>query len=319
VSRVATKTVIFGNKEMDSFLRLLKGFLFKVGLKESLVTSNLEEVVNLVHNDFWPIIFIDHTEGVRDGFVQFESVYKNIGFEMFPYFLMAPADKKIFKLFGASTGVAAVLSKPLQPKEIEQLLRQYVPANNDPLVEIASHASKLIFKKDFVNAKTLLGKLSTQPKYSFSATISSIRCDIAMGSHSIAEQKLKFLNSKDPKNIRVMIEYSELMKKNLRLNDVLDMYSKIRKMHPNMYIKIWEQILLYLELDLIDEASILLDELQTEEVFRDFSTDGLIRILYQFGLQQHLATALKLHPVLQKKYSAVIQEIQISQKASFLT
>jgi tetratricopeptide (TPR) repeat protein len=314
MTQIIARAVIFGNKEMDSFLRLLKSFLFKVGLKDSIMTSDIKELSALVHDDFWPVIFVDHTDGYRDGFIQFEAIYKNMGLELFPYFLMTPADKKHFKLFGSSAGLSAVLEKPLQPKEAEQTIQSFLPNRADNWVESALLASKFILKKDYPAAKAILAKLATQPKYSFTATIASIRCDIASGSHSLAEQKLKFLHARDPKNIRVMSEYAELLRKNCRFNDTLEMYDKIHKLHPQMNIKVWDEILLYLELDMIDEAAVLLDGLQSDLTFRDFAIDGLLRIMCQLGLQQHAGTALKVHPGLLKQYSGQLNESHKTQK-----
>jgi tetratricopeptide (TPR) repeat protein len=314
MAQTIARAVIFGNKDMDSFLRLLKSFLFKVGLKDSIMTSDIRELSNLVHDDFWPMIFVDHTDGYRDGFIQFEAIYKNMGFELFPYFLMTPQDKKIFKLFGPSAGVSAVLSKPLQPREAEQIIQTFLPIRNDNWADSALLASKFILKEDYPAAKALLAKLATQPRYSFTATIASIRCDIAAGSHSIAEQKLKFLHARDPKNIRVMSEYAELLRKNCRFKDTLEMYAKIHKLHPQMNIKVWDEILLYLELDMLDEATVLLDELQSDATFRDTAIDGLLRMMCQLGQTQHVGTALKLHPGLHKQYAPYIALINKNAK-----
>ena len=117
-----------------------------------------------------------------------------------------------------------------------------------------------------------------------------------------AQQRLGRLASKDDKDVRVLCELADFHRKNSQLANAIFSYKKVHALHPQLRIKIWDQILLHVELDQLDEAAMLLDDLQGDATFRDLSTEGLARLMHFMGLTQSVANVLKPQPELLKSY-----------------
>lgn len=297
-----TRALVFGDQEQTAYFRLLKDFLFKIGLRDTTTVSSESEIAHHILENTWPILFIDHTDGHNDGFVSFERLQRTLGLDLLPILILAPKEKVVFNLFGASAGARGVLEKPLQPQEAARLLRAVVPSNGDPATTLALQISRLLLKGDYAKAIPALTKLATVSSFKRQAEIALARCEIKLGLMAQANQRLNRLIQKEDPDIRTLCEIAHFHKQNSQHSMAISAYKRIRAMHPQLHIKTWDQILLHIELDQLDEAALLLDDLQGDQNFRDTSTEGLARLMHFLGLTQSVANVLKAQPEALKKY-----------------
>ena len=298
------KAIIFSSEQQHGFIPLLKQFLFKVGLRETIMAKHASDISRYMFDNFWPIVFIDCTDGLNDGFALFEALYKTSGFQLVPFIFIAPPDKKIYHLLSISAGATGVVKKPLQIMEAEKLLQVIIPPANDPVTGLALQISRIMLKGDFEKAIPALTRLSTIEKFRRGAEISLVRCEIGLGHISKAEDRLRKLLKENPKEVRILCELSDFLKRNSQYQSAQRCYQRIREMHPQMTIKIWDQILMHFELDQLDEAAVLLETLQNDSSFKELSTEGFARIMLFMGLADHIPQLVKQYPNLYRQYSS---------------
>lgn len=301
------KAVIFA--EEQGFTDILKTFLFKCGLRETVIAREAKDLAGYLHDNFWPIVFIDHSDGHCDGFATFEGIYKTLGFELLPYVFVAPPDKRVYQLFGLSAGARGIVKKPLQPNEASLLIKQLMPPPQDSLTSLALQVSKVLLKGELAKAMPALTKLQTVPQFKRGAEIALVRCEIALGHHLKAEERLQSLLKVNEKDLRVLSEVCDFFKRNGKYSDALKYYNVIHSLHPRMTLKVWDQILLHLELDQLDEAVTLLDELQLDATFREPATDALLRILLFMGIGQFGTQVARQFPGLAKQYNLFVNNM----------
>lgn len=296
------RALIFGDSEKPAYFRLLKDFLFKLGLRETTGVSSPADIAQHLQENIWPILLVDHTEGQEDGFVTFERLQKTLGFELLPILVLAPQERVVFGLFGVSAGARGVLAKPLQPQEAARMFRALIPPAGDPATTLALQVSRLLLKGELAKAMPALTKLAAVPVFKRHAEVALARCEMKLGLMAQANQRLMRLAQKEEPDIRILCEIAEFHKSNAQHSLAISAYKRIHALHPQLHIKTWDQILLHVELDELDEAALLLDELQGNTHFRDSSTEGLARLMYFMGLTQSVANVLKMNPEALKNY-----------------
>ena len=296
-----TKAILYS--EEQGFTDILKTFLFKCGLRETIIVQDPAEIGHMLHDNYWPIVFVDHTDGHQDGFSVFDGIYKTVGYELLPYVFMCSAEKKVYQLFGLSAGARGILKRPLQPNEAGALIKQLIPPAGDAVTNLALQISKIMNKGDFQKAIPALTKLQQIPQFKRGAEIALIRCDIYTGQHLKAEERLKKLHLENDKDIRVLSEMCDFYKRNCKYAEAIKYYNMIRHVHPRMTLKIWDQFMLHMELDHLDEAASILEEMHTDLTFGEMATDAVLRILIMMGIPQYSVLVTRSHPALTKHFS----------------
>ena len=298
------KVFIFANKEESVYFRPLKDFLFKSGLRDTTFISDPREIGKQMFDNVWPIVIVDHVDGHTDGMAVFDGIYKNLGYELIPFLFLAPSDKAVYNQFALSVGTKGAIKKPLQPNEAHAILKKLIPSGDDSSTGYALVVSKLMLKGEIIRAANALPKLFSSPFFKRSAEVALTRCELQMGQMVQAHARLTQLLEKDPKNIRLLCELAEYYKKNAQFSDAVAIYDQIHELHPQMNIKIWDQILMLFELDHLDAACILLDGLLGDPTFKDLATEGMAHIMSFLGMSQGIPGVLRSQPDLLRQYFA---------------
>lgn len=302
------KVIIYG--EEPGILPLLREFLFKNGLRDTVVTKDPLEIGRILAEDFWPLVMIDHSEGHAEGFTSFETVYRIHGYELLPFVFLAPAEKRNYATHAKAVGAKGVIRKPFQPDDALRMLRELLPPKNDPATNAALQLSRLLLKGDYERAGAGLVKLQKIPGWAMPCEISLARCEVATGQVARAEDRLKRLLAANEKDVRILCEYGDFLRKHARHFEAIDIYRRIRSVHPELTIKVFDLVMLLLELDEIEDAAFICDELQRDANFRDLGAEGLARIMYFLGLDSWIARYLRAYPAVLKQHSTFLNNLQ---------
>lgn len=303
----STKAVLFA--EDSAFVNFLRSFLFKHGFRETEITRDASEIQRLLDAQVWPIIFVDHSEGYSDALAIFEGLYRQRGFELLTYVFVSTPEKTQFEKFYKTLGARGVIHKPLQPLQAEKVMKEIIPPAGDKATLLALEASKLLTQESYDKALMLLAKLITVPKFARSAMFAVIRCEIATGQYARAEERLlKFIQT-NPHDLRAKAEYCEIFRKRSQYSEALKYFRQIHDVHPQMTLKVWEQVLLHLELDEIEEATAILLELEKSPTYRDMAVEALARVMLFMGLNEHVEAFLKPFPPIYKRYNLFVENL----------
>lgn len=295
------KAIIFGDE--NGFTQLLREFLFEMGLRETVVAKEAHEIYNYIHEKQWPIVIVNHSEGHHDGLMMFEEIYKTRGLELLPYVFTAPETSNKYSLFAQSIGAKGYISKPLNVQNARKTLRQIIPDMESPSAELAFKATILLLNKREEDAIPLLEQLTKVPFYAKGAEVALIRLEIAKGEFSKAEERLARLMKHADAKIRALCEYTEFYLKRSQFNEAMKIYRTLKEIHPEMNLKVWEQIVLHIELEEIDAAAVLLNELSRDPNMKDFAVEGLARIMIFMGLSEYVPSIAKASPNVAKMYA----------------
>lgn len=300
---VQPRGIIFADDRASGFTQLLRQFLFKIGFGKTIVTNNLLEVSNLIHTNNWPIIFIDHTDGVSDAMQIFETIYKPLGHQMLPYVFTASADNHLFEEFTQSIGAVELLKKPLQPNLAEKIVKSVIPQQNDPAMMLAHRVSRALLQGQYTGVEAQLTRLREVPQYKRHAEIALLKLEINQGLMSKAHERFSKLLRDKPNDLRVLSEYAHFLKTNSLFARAIKCYQRIQSLHPELTFKLWDQISLHIELEQIDEAAHLLACLYNNQTHKDASTEALARLMYCMGLQNNIQQLVKQHPNAKRNFN----------------
>jgi tetratricopeptide (TPR) repeat protein len=248
-------------------------------------------------------VIVDHVDGHTDGMAVFDGIYKILGHELLPFLFLAAGDKSVYQQFSLSIGTMGLIKKPLQPNEALAILKKLIPPSSDPATSYALVISKLMLKGELNKAASALPKLFSSPVFKAGAEVALTRCELHLGQMVQAHGRLHELLEKKPKNIRLLCELAEFHVKNAQFEDAVKIYDQIHDLHPQMNIKIWDQILMLIELDRLDAACSLLDGLLTDPTFKDLATEGLTHLMSFLGMHLGIPGVLRSQPELLKQYT----------------
>lgn len=297
------RAIIFADDRVPSFIQILREFLFKLGYRQTICTTNPVEVSNLIHTSHWPLVIIDHTTGVNDGMQVFEGIYKILGHQLIPYVFSAPADSHLFQNCYKSIGAAGLIKKPLQISDAERVLKSVIPKTTDPAVRLAHHVSKSMLQGNFTSLDLQLSKLKEVPQFKRHAEIALLRVEMAQGMMSKANERFRGLLKEHPRDLRVLSEYADFLKRNSLYFNTLKCYQRIQSLHPELSFKFWDQVALHIELEQLDEAAQLLDSLQQDEGQKDLAAEAIARMMYFMGLHSSIPNFIKVHPNTLRNYN----------------
>jgi tetratricopeptide (TPR) repeat protein len=293
---VQPRGIILADDRASGFVQILREFLFKLGFRQTVVTTNPLEVSNLIHTSHWPIVFIDHSDGISDGMQVFEGVYKILGHQLLPYIFTAPADNHLFDTFYQSIGAAGLVKKPIQMASAEKIVKAIIPPPNDPAITLAHQVSKAMLQGHHTGLEMQLNRLREIPQFKRHAEITMLKLEMHQGLMSKANDRFRKLLKERPRDLRVLSEYAYFLKRNSLFFNTLKCYQRIQSLHPELSFKLWDQVALHIELEQIDEAARLLDNLYNDATHKDASTEAMARIMYFMGLQHNIPNFVKLHP-----------------------
>jgi Flp pilus assembly protein TadD len=191
--------------------------------------------------------------------------------------------------------------------EAHKVLKTLIPPPDDPATGYALAISKLMQRAELEKAAAALPKLFASPYFKKHAEVALTRCEVHLGQIVQAQARLAPLLEKEPRNIRLLCELAESYKRNSQFNEAVGIYDKIHDLHPQMNIKIWDQILMLVELDQLDQATVLLDGLLNDPTFRELAVEGLAHVMGFLGMGAALPGVLKAHPELTKQYLITMQ------------
>ncbi|MEY2987727.1 MAG: hypothetical protein RJB13_1248 [Pseudomonadota bacterium] len=300
---VQPRGIIFADERASGFVQILREFLFKLGFRQTIVTTNPLEVSNLIHTSHWPIVFIDHSDGISDGMQVFEGIYKILGNQLLPYVFTAPADNHLFDAFYQSIGAVGLLKKPIQMASAEKIVKSVIPLPNDPAITLAHQVSKALLQGHTTGIETQLNRLREIPQFKRHAEIALLKLEMSQGLMSKANDRFRKLLRERPRDLRVLSEYAYFLKRNSLFFNTLKCYQRIQSLHPELSFKLWDQISLHIELEQIDEAARLLDNLYSDGTHKDPATEALARMMYFMGLQHNIPNLVKLHPTATRNYN----------------
>ncbi|NBO39412.1 response regulator [bacterium] len=297
------RAVIFAEERSTGFVQILREFLFKMGFRQTVCTTNPTDISNLIHTSHWPIVFVDHTNGVNDGMQMFEGIYKIIGHQLIPYVFTAPSENQIFDSFYQSIGAVGFIKKPLQTSNAEKIIRAVLPQPNDPAIRLAHQVSKAMLQGHYGTIEQQLNRLRDVPQFKRHAEIALLRIEMTQGHMSKANDRFRHLLRDRPRDLRVLSEYAEFLKKNALYFNTMKCYQRIKSLHPELTFKFWDQVTLHIELEQMDEAARMLDSMQHDATYRDLAAEALARMMYFMGLQHNISNFVKLYPSATRNYN----------------
>lgn len=288
------RTMILSDSE--GFPKLLREYLFRLGIQKTVILSNPQEVIDYIAVNNWPIIFIDCVEqGVFDSFGRFERIYAMPGFQLFTYVLCGPAEDRRYASSTLSLGASAWLQKPIQPTDAATLMEKLIPKANDPWYEFALKTSKLILQNETAQLPQFLTKLGEHPGFQRAADIASLHLHIRLEQFSRAEQLLEKLLEKYNSDLRSLCEAASFYRKVGQVAKSMEFYRKIRK-KVDLSHRIWEHLLLAMEINDLDTAAEILEDLAQTEGQREYVSMGTARIMSFMGLDEYVPLVLKNYP-----------------------
>lgn len=313
---IQPRAVIFAEERMAGFVQVFREFLFESGFRQIICTTNPVEISNLIHTSHWPIIFVDHTNGVSDGMQQFEGIFKIPGHELLPIVFTAPGDNPLYDQFYQSIGAVGLIKKPLQTTSAEKILRAINPQPKDPAIRLAHQISKSLLHQEYASVEQHLERLRSLPQFRKQAEIALLRVDISKGNMSKANERFRHLLRDRPRDLRVLSEYAEFLKKNALYFNALKCYQRIQNLNPKLSFKHWDQLTLHVELEQIDEAARLLESMQSDDASKEQAAEALARMMHFMGLQNSIPNFLKSFPGASKNFNLFARASSVKKVAS---
>ena len=304
---IRPKAVIFG--EETGANQVLKDIIFKYGLKETAQLQSYHSIERVVEEGYWPVIFISHSIGTIDAISELDKLYRIPGFELFPYVVMGPTDSKKITQFGLSIGARAIIAKPIQPVQAQTALKTVLPLLQlDKVTVFAQQTVHKMIKGKIDEAKAGFEQLRKIEPFAFHAEIALLRIHIRKGEFAHADEIFKRLLKMESMKIRVLCEQADYYRSRTQIKEAINCYQSIYDMHPELNFRVWEHVLLLIDLDEIDQAAQMLHELAKDEVFKDMALDGLVRIMIFMGLSDYIPHLVKQSPQLTKTYAHYLKK-----------
>ncbi len=290
------------------FVAVLREFLFKFGLRETQLVRTPQEIASYVQANFWPLIFVEHTDGIADALITHDRLIRTPGMELLTFVFVGPSDKRKYLLFSQSAGARGYIKKPLQPLEAGVLIRDIIPPPNDPGVKFAMEATRYLLKGEAEHAIPILLRLLAAPLFARQAEIALSRCELLLNQTSRAEERLMKLYKSNPRDVLVLGELADYYRNSCQLIQAKKYYRKIRDLHSDLTQKQCEEIMSLFELDELDEAVSLLDDLQKDPFLRDSSAEGLAKVMYFMGLSDYIPGFLKHFSHILRQYNQFLYQ-----------
>ncbi len=294
------RAVVLG--EETGVFGVLRDFLFRLGLRGSHCTQNIEDIRGVIESDVFPVVFIDHAPGVNEGFQIYESLRKTEGFELLPFFFFVADQNSVLRKFGDSLGAKGTISKPFNPSELSILLGPIFSNQSVAIHQRALATSKAILSHDYEQALRGLTALESTPYYSRAAGIALSRIMVSLSRYSLAEKKLSELLKNNPADLRCLCEVADLFILSNKYPDAIKIFAKLENLDPRITVKLWDHFHLLISIDDINGASKVLERMLKAPNQKQATISALLRMMEFMGLPEIAPLLARHFPQLAKKY-----------------
>lgn len=290
---IQQRAVIVSDERLNhQTVRGLRDALAKLGLKQTLCTTSLTEISNVVIASQWPIIFIDHDPENADGLRQFERIYRFSGNQFFHYFIILPTDEKTIAKCFKSLGFSGVIRKPIQPAQISEVISPFVSKSPDSTTKSAYDFCLAMLKKDYTFTDNILKTLRQNHKYKLKSEIARAYLNDAQGAGTKTMTIFQKLMKEELVELRTLCEYAHFLKKFSIYDECKTVMARIRQTQPQLFTKIWEEICFLSEIENLDEVAKILEEMGDVEPNKSYADSSFARMIYTFGLENKVKDML---------------------------
>jgi len=290
---IQQRAVIVSDERLNhQTVRGLRDALAKLGLKQTLCTTSLTDISNMIFASHWPIIFIDHDPENADGLRQYERIFRDAGNQLFHYFIILPTDEKTISRCFKSLGFSGVIRKPIQPAQISEVLTPFVFKSADSGTKSAYDFSLAVLKKDYTFTENIIKTLKQNQKYKLKAEIARAYLNDAQGAGIKTMSIFQRLIKEETVELRTLCEYAYFLKKFSIYDECKSVMARIRAAQPKLFGKIWEEISFLSEIENFDEIAKILEQIGSEEPNNSDVNSSFARMIYAFGLENKVKDML---------------------------
>lgn len=276
--------IVTDDREQQQTVRSLREALTKIGLTQTVCTTSLVEISNVVFASQWPVVFIDHVPEKVDGLREFERIYRAAGNQLFHYFLLIPTDEKEMARSYKSLGFAGVIRKPVQAADVTAAVNLVLDTSLDSVIKSAHDFCLAMLKKDYTFTENQLKLVKQNTKYKVKAEIARAYLYDANNESSKIMSLFGRLVKDDVVDLLTLSEYAHFLKKFSIYDECKNTYARIREKQPFLLGKTWEEINFLSEIEKYDDVAKILDQL-SEKDLNKFDVDATFaRLLYCFCL-----------------------------------
>lgn len=271
--------IVTDERRNNQTVRDLRTVLIKSGYKDTLCTTQIIDIANVVYASQLPVIFIDHDSAGTDGLRQFERIFRSPGNQLFHYILIVDNDEKVMSKSFKSLGFAAVIHKPFQAQEVsEALTNAFTRITATSLKSVHDYALAML-NKDYFAAEIQLKTLRQDHKFKNKAEIARAFLNDIQGAGPKVMAIFQRLAKDDSVDLRTLSDYAFFLKKFSIYDECKTTHERIREKQPNLLVKIWEEILFLSELEYLNDIAILLEKIDAFETQRDNVVSLLARMM----------------------------------------
>ncbi|MCR4992151.1 MAG: response regulator [Lachnospiraceae bacterium] len=149
------KVLITDDNEMN--LKVASNFMQLFGITPEVCTSG-EETIRLMRGKKYDMVLLDHMMPKMDGIETLEILKKESLVDEKTVVIALTANAVVgAKEQYLSAGFNDYLSKPIEIKELEKMLRKYLPGNPDDTIQKSSQAQETVISDDPLEALSKLG------------------------------------------------------------------------------------------------------------------------------------------------------------------
>lgn len=149
------KVLITDDNEMN--LKVASNFMQLFGITPEVCTSG-EETIRLMREKKYDMVLLDHMMPKMDGIETLEILKKESLVDEKTVVIALTANAVVgAKEQYLSAGFNDYLSKPIEIKELEKMLRKYLPGNPDDTIQKSSQAQETVISDDPLEALSKLG------------------------------------------------------------------------------------------------------------------------------------------------------------------
>jgi CheY-like chemotaxis protein len=277
--------IVTDDRSQQQTVKSLREALNKIGLTQTVCTTSLVEISNIVMASQWPIVFVDHVPEQFDGLREFERIYRSAGNQLFHYYLLLPTDEKALERASKSLGFAGVVHKPVQPAEVNSAVSPALDSGLDSVLKSAHEFCIGMIKKDYTFCDNKLKLIKQNAKFKIKAEIArAYLLDVNNESSKIMTLFGRLVKDEFV-DLRTLSEYIYFLRKFSIYDECANIFSKIRAKQPNLTGKTWEEICFLSEIEKYDEIATLLEQMSADEKSRSDIEASFARLLYCFCLE----------------------------------
>lgn len=274
----------------------LRAAVAKIGLKQSLCTTHLTDISNLVYSSQWPVVFVIHDPECADGIRQFERIFRSPGAQLFHYFLLLTEPDSVLEQCHQALGLSGVIRTPIDAHEMSKTVSPVLFKSTDVNLSYVHGYALSMLKKEFLQAESHLKTLKRQKVFTDRLELARVFIHDAQNEHKKVMSAFQRLKAQDANKLRVLSDYAYFLSRYSIHDDYVSTLDHIRTQRPEFREKLWEQIEIYAALEKYNELGQLLqspEELQKARAEADLLFS---RIMLFMGLEQHIPSLLSDYP-----------------------